>query len=52
MESKESRHWLRMIATAAPEFKSEARVLWQEANELNLIFTSIVKKSRANKKSD
>lgn len=51
-ESKESRHWLRMIATAAPEFKSEARVLWQEANELNLIFTSIVKKSRANKKSD
>jgi len=49
-ESKETRHWLRMIAKAAPELKDEARKLWQEANELNLIFTSIVKKSRINKK--
>ncbi len=47
-ESKESRHWLRMIAGVVPELKNEARILWQEANELNLIFTSIVKKSRAN----
>lgn len=45
-ESKETRHWLRMIAKAAPELRDEARELWQEANELNLIFTSIVKKSR------
>lgn len=51
-ESKESRHWLRMIAGVAPELKNEARILWQEANELNLIFTSIVRKSRANKKSN
>lgn len=48
-ESKETRHWLRMIAKAVPELKDEARKLWQEANELNLIFTSIVKKSRAKK---
>jgi len=48
-ESKESKHWLRMIATAVPELKEEARKLWKEANELNLIFTTIVKKSRANK---
>jgi len=47
-ESKESGHWLRMIAKAIPELKEEARILWQEANELNLIFTSIVKKSRMN----
>lgn len=48
-ESKESKHWLRMIAKAVPELKDEARKLWQEANELNLIFTSIVKKSRKKK---
>ena len=45
-ESKESKHWLRMIAVAVPELKDEARILWQEANELNLIFSSIVNKSR------
>jgi len=47
-ESKESKHWLRMIAKAVPEKNEKARGLWQEANELNLIFTSIVKKSRKN----
>ncbi|MFH1162024.1 MAG: four helix bundle protein [Candidatus Jorgensenbacteria bacterium] len=46
-KSKETRHWLRMIARAVPELKAEARKLWQEANELNLIFTAIVKKSRS-----
>jgi len=49
-ESKETRHWLRMIAMAALELKDESRKLWQEANELNLIFTAIVKKSRNNSK--
>lgn len=48
-EAKETKHHLRMIAKAVPELKSEARKLWQEANELQLIFISIVKKSRANK---
>ncbi|OGD61895.1 four helix bundle protein [Candidatus Beckwithbacteria bacterium RBG_13_42_9] len=45
-ESKETKHWLRMIAKAVPEYKSAARIIWQEANELNLIFNSIIKKSR------
>lgn len=45
-ESKESKHWLRMIAKAISESKDETRNLWKEANELNLIFTSIVRKSR------
>lgn len=45
-ESKESKHWLRMIAKAVPELKDKARKLWKEANELNLIFSSIVNKSR------
>lgn len=45
-ESKESKHWLRMISVAVPELKDEARIFWREANELNLIFSSIVNKSR------
>ncbi|MGH9807094.1 MAG: four helix bundle protein, partial [Terriglobia bacterium] len=43
-ESRESKHWLRMIATAVPERKDEARVLWKEANELLLIFATIFRK--------
>ena len=34
-ESKESKHWLRMISKAIPQLKSEAKMLWKEANELN-----------------
>ncbi len=45
-ESKESRHWLRMISKSVPELQDKARKLWQEANELNLIFSSIINKSR------
>lgn len=43
-EAKETKHWLRMIAKAAPELADEARVLWKEAQELTLIFSSIVRK--------
>ena len=43
-EAKETKHWLRMIAIAVPESKSEARDIWREAQELTLIFSSIVKK--------
>ena len=42
-ESRESKHFLRMIATAAPEKRLEARELWREAHELNLIFSTIFK---------
>jgi len=45
-ESRESKHFLRMLATACPEFKDKLRTLWQEANELNLIFNAIYKKVR------
>lgn len=41
-ESRETKHWLRMIVVAVPETKEEAWRLWQEAKELNLIFNSIV----------
>ena len=42
-EARETRYWLRMIAAAAPDKKEEARQLWQEAKELNLIFGAIVR---------
>ena len=43
-ESKESRHWLRMIAKADSTKKDDAKILWQEAHELTLIFSTIAKK--------
>ncbi len=45
-ESRESKHFLRMTAVAVVELANEARVLWQEAKELNLIFNTIYKKTR------
>ena len=47
-ESKETKHWLRMITSAVPELKEEARKLWKESNELQLIFIAIINKSRIN----
>ena len=45
-ESKETKHWLRVIWTACSELKDEAREIWKEAQELNLIFSSIISKSK------
>lgn len=45
-ESKETKHWLRMVATAQPDMVEKCRELWREATELNLIFTTIVKNSQ------
>lgn len=41
-ESKETKHWLRMIAKANSNEKDECRKLWSEAQELTLIFSSIL----------
>lgn len=48
-EARESKHWLRMIAVTNPELKEEARKLWQEAKELNLIFNGITKSFKENR---
>jgi four helix bundle protein len=45
-ESKETTHWFRMIAMANQNKKDECRKLWQEAHELCLIFSSIIKSSK------
>jgi len=47
-EARETKHWLRMIANAAPETKKEAQKLWQEAKELHLIFNKIVHSTKKN----
>lgn len=44
-ESRESKHWLRMIAAAHAEVKQECRILWKEAHELTLIFAKISRSS-------
>ena len=43
-EARETKFFLRMVATAEPDLKPEARALWQEAKELHLIFSSIWRK--------
>ena len=40
-EARETKHFLRMAVRAVPELKPQARVLWQEARELHLIFSKI-----------
>jgi four helix bundle protein len=45
-ESREAKHWLRMLVTAVPESKEPARKLWQEAKELDLIFNAIVRTTK------
>lgn len=44
-EARETKYWLRMLATAASDQAEEARRLWREAKELHLIFVSIVRKT-------
>jgi len=43
-EARETKFFLRMVANAEPGLKPEARVLWHEAKELHLIFSSIWRK--------
>jgi four helix bundle protein len=38
-ESKETKHWFRMIAKANPDKRSMCQKLWVEAQELTLIFS-------------
>ncbi|MFH1048521.1 MAG: four helix bundle protein [Patescibacteria group bacterium] len=47
-ETKEARHWLRLLARSNPERKEEIRKFWKEAQELLLIFSKISRSSRLN----
>jgi len=50
-ESRETKYWLRMIIKAVPELEGEAKILWQEAKELSLIFNSIINKIKIKNKN-
>jgi four helix bundle protein len=41
-EAKETKHWLRMIAKANPSRRDKCQKLLREAQELSLIFSSIL----------
>ena len=45
-ETKETKYWLQLIAHTLPNFKDEARILWKEAQELNLILATIIKRCK------
>ena len=46
-EAKETKHWLRMLARASGDSKKAAcRKLWQEAQELALIFSAIQRSAK------
>jgi four helix bundle protein len=47
-EARETKHWLRMLATSNPEIKEMLKPLWQEAKELNLIFNAITNTTKRN----
>ena len=50
-EIKETKYWLRIIAYTMPETKDLSQKLWKEAEELNLIFSTIIRKTKNNAKS-
>jgi four helix bundle protein len=45
-ESRESKHFLKMFATAVPELSEDTKPLLQEAKELNLIFIQFIRRSK------
>ncbi|MCH7752083.1 MAG: four helix bundle protein [Planctomycetes bacterium] len=45
-ESRECKHWLRMLSVACPDSRNNARPLWKEANELTRIFATIHRRSK------
>ena len=45
-ETKETQHWLRLLAKANPEFTEELRILWKENQELLLIFSAITRSAK------
>lgn len=49
-ETRETKHWLRMLKICVPEYKGEIEKIWNEAQELTLIFGKIL--STLNKKLD
>ncbi len=47
-EAQETKHWLRMLLTCFPNKEQEVKKLWDEAQELTLIFGKIVSSLKKN----
>lgn len=45
-EAKETKYWIRLLGLTDESFKDECRKLWQEAQELTLIFSRIAISSK------
>jgi four helix bundle protein len=45
-ESRETMYWCRMVAKVFPGEKPAIRVIWKEAQELNLIFSTVFRKTK------
>ena len=41
-EARETKHWLRLISVANSDLSEVAKIHWQEAKELHLIFNAII----------
>lgn len=41
-EAQETKYWLRMLAHSVPRNKEDIKLLWEEAQELTMIFGKIV----------
>ena len=48
-ETKETKHWIRLLAHANSEFIEDFRILWREAEELLLIFSAITRSTKTKK---
>jgi four helix bundle protein len=46
-EAQETKHWFRMLTECFPERKEEIRKLWQESQELTMIFQKITTSLRS-----
>lgn len=47
-EIKETKHWLRLLSKAENQYAYSLKILWEEAQELLLIFSKIVTSCRNN----
>ncbi|MEA2092619.1 MAG: four helix bundle protein [Patescibacteria group bacterium] len=48
-ELRETKHWLRLLAKANPNYQEEFREIWKENQELLLIFAQIIRTCKGNK---
>ena len=51
-EAQETKHWLRMLSTCFPAHKTSLRILWDECQQLTMIFQKITTTLRNSKNGE